>query len=181
MKSEHPMSQLRHVNIIFTGGTIEKIYDEVQGGIDNIESWIDREFPPLRLPYVRLHPLRLMNIDSLQMTDEHRHIIAQTVQRLQEDGRPIVITHGTDTMVATGRIIKAGLSQIKVPIIMTGAILPLVVQNSDGIQNLSEALLATQFLPPGVHIVFHNEVYDVDRVRKNRQAKTFERIENGGG
>ncbi|HOT01946.1 MAG TPA: asparaginase domain-containing protein [Acidobacteriota bacterium] len=174
------MSQMHHINIVFTGGTIEKIYDEVQGGIDNIESWIDREFPPLRLPYVRLHSLRLMNIDSLQMTDEHRQVIAQTIQRLQEDGRPIVITHGTDTMVDTGRYIKSHLPQIKVPIVLTGAMLPLVVQNSDGIQNLTEALFATKFLPAGIHIVFHNEVYDVDRVRKNRQAKTFERIENSG-
>ena len=29
------MSQMHHINIVFTGGTIEKIYDEVQGGIDN--------------------------------------------------------------------------------------------------------------------------------------------------
>ena len=55
--------------------------------------------------------------------------------------------------------------------------LPLVVQNSDGLQNLTESIFATKFLTPGIYIVFHNEVYDIDNVRKNRQEKTFERME----
>jgi L-asparaginase len=167
----------RDIHIIFTGGTIEKIYDEIQGGIDNLEAYLHSTFPSLRLPYVQIHPLRLINIDSLNMTDEHRAQIAAKVAELQGDGLPIVITHGTDTMVETGRYLKAHLGAVKVPIVLTGAMLPLVVQNSDGLQNLNESIFATKFLPPGIYIVFHNEVYDAERCRKNRAAKTFEPIE----
>ena len=170
------MSQ-RDIHIVFTGGTIEKIYDEVHGGIDNIEAYLHSTFPRLRLPYVKIHPTRLMNIDSLYMKDDDRAVIAAKVAELQESGLPIVSTHGTDTMVETGKYMKAHLPSAKVPIVLTGAMLPLVVQNSDGLQNLTESIFATKFLPPGIYIVFHNEVYDVDRCRKNREAKTFEKIE----
>jgi len=171
------MQKYRHIHIILTGGTIEKIYDEVHGGIDNLEEWIDRSFPRLRLPYVQIQATRLMNIDSLYMKEEHRVQIAETVKRLQEDGYPIVITHGTDTMVESGTLLKQLLTEVKVPVIFTGAMLPLVVQNSDGLQNLTESLFATQFLAPGIYIVFHNEVYTGGNVRKNRVEKTFERLE----
>ncbi len=167
---------IRDIHILFTGGTIEKIYDEVHGEIDNLESDIDRFFPRLRLPYVRIHPSRLMNIDSLKMTQEDRLRICETVKKLQVDGYPIVITHGTDTMVETGKVIRDELPDITVPIVLTGAMLPLVMENSDGLQNLTESIFATRFLDPGVYIVFHNEVYDVENVRKNRQRKTFERL-----
>lgn len=168
---------VRQISIVLTGGTIEKIYDEVRGGIDNIEGWLDRIFPRIRLPYVKIHPTRLMNIDSIYMTDDHRALICQTIKLLQENQRPIIITHGTDTMVETGKYLQAHLPEIKVPIILTGAMLPLVIQESDGLQNLTESLFATHFLSPGVHIVFHNEVYDIDHVRKNREKKTFEWVD----
>ena len=168
---------VRDIDMLFTGGTIEKIYDEVHGGIDNIEAYLHSTFPRLRLPYVKIHPTRLMNIDSLYMTDEHRAQIAAKVAELQSDGRPIVITHGTDTMVETGRYLKAHLPEVNVPIILTGAMLPLVVQNSDGLQNLTESIFAAKLLGPGIYIVFHNEIYDVERCRKNREAKTFEPVE----
>lgn len=168
---------MRNINIVFTGGTIEKIYDEVRGGIDNLEDWIDGIFPRIRLPYVKLHATRLMNIDSLKMTDEHRAVIAAKLAELQDQSWPVLITHGTDTMVETGNYILKQLPSIKVPIILTGAMLPLVVQNSDGFQNLIESIFASQILSPGVYIVFHNEVYTLPEVRKNREKKTFERLE----
>ncbi|MBN2430094.1 MAG: asparaginase [Acidobacteria bacterium] len=170
------MNVIRHVNIVFTGGTIEKVYDEVQGEIGNIAEQIDEFFARLRLPYVQLHPSRLMNIDSLNMTEEHRAKICEKVEFLQGKGYPIVIIHGTDTMVETGRYLQRHMSEIRLPVILTGAMRPLIVENSDGYQNLAESIFATQFLAGGIYIVFHNQVYDIDNVRKNREKKTFERI-----
>ncbi len=167
---------MREINLVFTGGTIEKIYDEVHGKIGNLGSGIERILPKLRLPYVKIHTHRVMNIDSLYMTDSHRELILKRVKELLKDGHPIVITHGTDTMVVTGKYLKEHLPNINVPIVLTGAMLPAVIENSDGLQNLIESIFATQFLKPGIYIVFHNEVYDIDNVRKNREKKTFERL-----
>lgn len=167
---------MREINLVFTGGTIEKIYDEVHGKIGNIESEIDKVLPKLRLPYVKIHTHRVMNIDSLYMTDAHRELISKKIEELLKEKLPIVITHGTDTMVKTGLYLKKHLKNITVPIILTGAMLPLVIENSDGYQNLIESIFATQCLEPGIYIVFHNEIFDIDNVRKNREKKTFERI-----
>jgi len=167
---------MRHINVLFTGGTIEKVYDEILGEIGNIGDQIDLFFSRIRLPYVHVHPSRLMNVDSLKMTDEHRAKICEKVEFLQEKGYPVVIIHGTDTMVETGLYLKEHLSEIKVPIVLTGAMRPLIVENSDGLQNMDESIFATQFLPPDIHIVFHNEVYSIDNVRKSREKRTFERV-----
>lgn len=172
---------VRRIHMLLTGGTIEKVYDEVRGGIDNLEGRIDFYFPRLRLPYVRIIPRRVMNIDSLGMTDEHRAEIVAYLRSILPDGLPVVITHGTDTMVETGKYIRARLPEVTVPIVLTGAMLPLVVENSDGLQNLAESIFATRFLAPDVYIVFHNECYTMDNVRKNREKKTFEKPSECGG
>lgn len=51
---------------------------------------------------------------------------------------PIVITHGTDTMVETGLYLKRSLGELQFPIIPTGAMTPLGFESSDGLQNLTE-------------------------------------------
>ncbi len=86
---------------------------------------------------------------------------------------PIVITHGTDTMVETGLLLQKNLPELRYPIVLTGAMTPLGFEASDGLQNLTESLLAARVLPPGVYVVMHNQVFPVDRVRKDRELARF--------
>ena len=86
---------------------------------------------------------------------------------------PVIVTHGTDTMVETGQLLKAKLGKLRFPVILTGAMSPLGFERSDGLQNLTESLLAARIVQPGVWIVFHNEIHDVDRVRKDRENACF--------
>ena len=106
------------------------------------------------------------------MTDADRDLIFAVVQAKLVDG-PVIVTHGTDTMVETGRLLKQKLTTPAHPVILTGAMSPLGFEHSDGLQNLTESLLATRILGPGVWIVIHNEVHDVDRVRKDRPNARF--------
>jgi L-asparaginase len=46
-------------------------------------------------------------------------------------------------------------------------------EKSDGLQNLTESLLAARLLPPGVYLVSHNQVFPIDRVRKDRKRARF--------
>ena len=85
----------------------------------------------------------------------------------------MVITHGTDTMVDTGRLLKQRLGELKYPIILTGAMTPLGFERSDGLQNLTESLFAARVLAPGVWIVIHGQVFDVDHARKDRERSRF--------
>ncbi len=84
-----------------------------------------------------------------------------------------MITHGTDTMVDTGMLLKRRLPALAVPIVFTGAMTPLGFEGSDGLQNLTESLLAARILSPGVYLVMHNQVFPIDRVRKDREQARF--------
>jgi L-asparaginase len=164
---------VRRVHIIATGGTIEKIYSETRGAVENVQSKIDRYIARLRLPDTKVDVAHVMNKDSLEMTDGDRQCILATVQAKLSDASPIVITHGTDTMVETGVYLKRALPELAVPIILTGAMTPLGFEESDGLQNLTEALFATRLLPAGVWLVMHNQAFAIDRVRKDRQNACF--------
>lgn len=167
---------MRIVNLVNTGGTIEKTYQETDGSLLNLDARLDSFLRRLRLPDVRLRTTRLMNVDSLQMGDEDRDLVARAVAVKQKEGYPVIVTHGTDTMVETGKTIKAALGEPLVPVVMTGAMVPLGFENSDGLQNLAEAILATLFVPPGVWVVMHGQVLPVDNARKNRERGTFEPV-----
>jgi L-asparaginase len=84
-----------------------------------------------------------------------------------------VITHGTDTLTETGMLLKRSLPDLSVPIVLTGAMTPLGFEGSDGLQNLTESLLAARILSTGVWLVMHNEVFPIDRVRKDRERARF--------
>jgi hypothetical protein len=46
-------------------------------------------------------------------------------------------------------------------------------QGSDGLQNLTESLMATQFVQVGVYVVMHGVVLPVERVRKDGALGRF--------
>ena len=160
--------------VICTGGTIEKVYHEPSGALANLETKIERYFRLLRLLDVKVEITHLMNKDSLEMTDADRQVVLEVARhKLQSSPAPIVITHGTDTMIETGMLLKRNLPDLAVPIILIGAMTPLGFEGSDGLQNMTESLLAARLLSLGVFLVIHNQVFPIDRVRKDRENARF--------
>lgn len=176
MKSMKQSSQsLVEITIITTGGTIEKTYDETDGILLNRESIIKKKIlTRLRLPYTRIFVHSILAMDSLDMTDRDRHIVLLSIQQHLIQKRPVVVLHGTDTMELSAQYCFKELSNLEVPVVFTGAMKPLGFDDSDAMQNVTEALLACQFLDPGVYISFHNRIYKVPGVRKNKKKRTFE-------
>jgi L-asparaginase len=168
------------IYVITTGGTIEKAYSEQTGSVMNGDSKIDRYLRLLRLPNYDVNVVPLMNKDSLEMSEGDRAVVLGMVRAILEKNAPIIITHGTDTMVQTGLYLQRALSDLTVPIVLTGAMTPLGFEGSDGLQNLTESLLAAQVMGPGVYIVAHGTVFPIQRVRKEvalgRFASTDERV-----
>jgi L-asparaginase len=160
------------IHLVTTGGTIEKIYSEQTGQVENLIAKIDRYLHQLRLPDAQVDVTPLMNKDSLEMTEEDRELVLEAVRAKVSDG-PVVITHGTDTMVETGRLLKRRLPELRHPVVLTGAMTPLGFERSDGLQNLTESLFAARVLAPGVWIVMHGQVFDVDHARKDRELARF--------
>jgi len=143
--------------------------------VENRVAKLDRYLGMLRLPDCEIQSIPLMNKDSLEMTDADRAEVRDRVAELLPQGAPIVISHGTDTMVETGRFLEKSFPDLRVPIILTGAMTPLGFEGSDGLQNLTESLMAARLLPPGVFVVMHGQVIPVDRARKDKDKATFVR------
>jgi L-asparaginase len=165
---------MQKIYVFATGGTIEKVYSEQTGNVQNLDTKIDRYFRMLRLPDAEIAVTHLMNKDSLEMTDADRgKVLAAVHAKLETEIAPVVITHGTDTMVETGLLLQKNLRELQAPVVLTGAMTPLGFEGSDGLQNLTESLLAARVLPAGVYVVMHNQVFPVDRVRKDRELARF--------
>jgi L-asparaginase len=164
-----------NIIIMTTGGTIAKTYDEFEGSLANRQNEIkDKINQRLRLPYTMLEVFSVLEKDSLHMTDYDRSLICKTIDHQLEKKSPIVILHGTDTMTKTAETYFNLNPNPAVPIIFTGAMRPLGMEESDAMQNITEALLAAKLLDPGIYISFHNKIFKVPHVRKNREKRTFE-------
>ncbi len=168
---------MHRIVLLTTGGTIEKRYVEQAGSMENTEPQIRRCLALLRLPDTDVHVEELMNKDSLVMTEDDRALIAQHVLRHTADGAPVLVTHGTDTLVETGKTVEAALTRChprnRVPVVFTGAMTPFGIEGSDALQNLTEALLATRLLPPGVYLAFHGQIFPIAHVQKDRGQSRF--------
>lgn len=158
---------------------MEKSYLERSGAVLNTISKVEQYLSLLRLPQCEVRIITLMNKDSMEMTHEDRSWLAKELALLLLNENPVVITHGTDTMVETGLYLQQAFSDLKVPVTLTGAMSPLGFEGSDALQNLTESLFAAQLLSPGVSIVIHGQVFPVHRARKDKKLSTFVAIEKG--
>ena len=172
-KAARRSAKIRIVYVITTGGTIERAYCNRTGNVQNFDTKIQLHLAHLRLPACHVNIVPLMNIDSLEMSGQDRVLILGMVRAILKEMTPIIITHGTDTMVETGLYLERALPQLLVPIVLTGAMKPLGFEGSDGLQNLTESLLAVQLVPAGIFVVMHNEVFPIRRVRKDKALGRF--------
>ncbi len=170
---------MRKITLITTGGTIEKIYDEQRGELVNRRSIVRRMLSELRLEDTEVNIFELMSKDSQDMTDADRLRVLEAVRASgpsgEGDSTGIVVLHGTDTLAETGETLYEGIPAPRVPIVLTGAMRPFDMKQSDGLQNLTEALFATGVLPPGIYCVAHGRTLAFPGVRKDRERGTFTR------
>ena len=66
------------------------------------------------------------------------------------------------------------IKNVPVPVVFTGAMIPMGFEDSDATQNVTEALLSAKLLSPGFYISFHNQIFKVPHVQKNKDNSTFE-------
>lgn len=183
---------MRKIALITTGGTIEKTYDEQTGELVNRRSIVRRMLSELRLEGSEVEVVELMSKDSLEMTDADRRRVVAAVRACAAGGEVgaaaareagatggaadvtgIVVLHGTDTLASTGETLAAEIPAPRVPIVLTGAMRPFEMKQSDALQNLTEALFAAGLLPPGVYCVAHGRALPFPGVSKDRERGTF--------
>ena len=159
------------VRIFITGGTFDKEYNELTGQLYFKDSHLP-EMLDLGRCLVPVDIRTLMMIDSLEMTDIDRELIARHC--LEADENQIIITHGTDTMADTARILGEKIKNKTV--VITGAMIPYKFGSSDGLFNLGSAMAFVQTLKPGVYVAMNGRCFHADNVRKNKQTGEFEEL-----
>jgi L-asparaginase len=159
------------VRIFITGGTFDKEYNELNGELYFKETHM-HELLVLGRNKAPVVITTLMMIDSLEMTGKDREWIVYQCNQAAEER--IVITHGTDTMAETARVLAKNMNNKT--IVLTGAMIPIKFGSSDGLFNLGSALAFVQTLTPGVYVAMNGRYFNWDNVRKNKLTGQFEEI-----
>jgi L-asparaginase len=159
------------IRIFITGGTFDKEYNELNGQLYFKDTHMQ---DLLEMGRCRLDTeiRTLMMIDSLEMTEEDRELIAH--QCIQCEETQIVITHGTDTMSETAKVLAEKVKGKT--IVLFGAMIPIKFGSSDGLFNLGGALAFVQTLPAGVYVAMNGRYFHWNNVRKNRESGIFEEV-----
>ncbi len=144
------------IKLLITGGTIDKVYNKL--------SVLERGRVSLDTS-----PEILFLKDSLDMNGEDRNLILSKCLECDEDN--IVITHGTDTMVETAKLLGNKIQDKT--IVLFGAMVPYSIDNSDALFNLGVALNAAQTKDSGVYVAMNGRVFDFDKVEKNKSLGIF--------
>lgn len=154
--------------VLTTGGTIDKAYFDALSEYQIVESGIPALLQEARvaLPF---RVVELMRKDSLDLTDADRELIAAAAREAPESR--IVVTHGTDTMTDTAKVLAAAVPGKTV--VLTGALSPARFAETDAPFNLGMAFATAQVAAPGVYISMSGEVFDGLKVRKDRAAGKF--------
>lgn len=161
------------VQVYVTGGTFDKEYDYITGQLYFKNTHLQEMFERGRST-INVDVKTLMMVDSLEMTDSDRDIILHNCKSTRLN--KIIITHGTDTIVETARLLAEADISNKT-IVLTGAMIPIAFgTSSDGFFNLGSALAFAQSMPHGVYVVMNGRVFDYDNVQKNRQTGYFEEL-----
>jgi len=159
------------IRIFITGGTFDKEYNELNGQLyfkdTHMHNLLDMGRSKLDVE-IRT----LMMIDSLEMTDEDRELIVHQCNQCEE--KQIIITHGTDTMARTAKVLAKHVKGKT--IVLTGAMIPIKFGSSDGLFNIGSALAFVQTLSPGVYVAMNGRFFNWDNVQKNKETGVFEEI-----
>lgn len=156
------------IRILATGGTFDKHYDAVKGVLGFDKTHLTEVIARARmtLPVV---VEELMLLDSLDMRDADRARILEACSQAREER--ILIVHGTDTMRETAHVL--GNARLNKTIVLTGAMVPYEVADSDALFNLGFAVGVVQHLAQGVYVGMHGQVFAWDKVMKDRSAAQF--------
>ncbi len=161
------------IQVFVTGGTFDKDYNYITGKLYFKDSHLKTMFERGRST-LDIDVKTLMMLDSLEMSSSDREIITHSCRNAKTD--QIVITHGTDTMVDTARVLADAKLSDKT-IIITGAMIPYAFgSSSDGFFNLGSALAFVQTLSPGVYIGMNGRYFDWNNVKKNTKTGYFETL-----
>lgn len=170
---------MKHILIIYTGGTIGMVNDPETGVLKPLDfEQIIKNVPDLaRLNcQLKFHSFDAI-IDSSNMNPAIWTELARIIEQQYEEVDGFVILHGSDTMAFSASALSFMFENLSKPIVFTGSQLPISAIRSDARENLITALeitLAThggKALVPEVCIYFDYKLFRGNRSFKYNSSK----------
>ncbi len=163
------------LQIISTGGTFNKIYNEATGLFDIDKSAkAPREITNLSRGNLECDYLEIIHKDSNDFTDSDRALLQQTIQ--DSPHANIIVIHGTDTMSISANYLAKNLPHSQKRVVFVGAMKPFNVQKDEAIFNLASAIgFLNASVANGIYISMHGLVLPHDKIQKDKKAGIFKK------
>lgn len=110
----------------------------------------------------------ILCMDSSNIQPEEWQLIARAVYDARDGFDGVVLTHGTDTMGYTASILSFFLRGITIPVVLTGAQLPIEHPLTDALENVRTAFAMAASAAAGVFVAFDRKVILGCRAVKTR-------------
>lgn len=165
----------RPVLVIYTGGTIgmtPRRPNDPQSplavrGWRQLARWIPQS---ARLGFDIRHVSIRRPVDSSEVTPDVWREMAEIIAREHRACCGVVVLHGTDTMAYTTTALGFMLENLPIPVVVTGAQLPISTPGTDAVQNLVNALRIAAGPRAGVELVPEVCLYFRDNLLRGCRA-----------
>ena len=157
-----------NIKILVTGWTFDKEHNPISEKFVFDKTHIPELLKNSR-SLVNIEIQILMLIDSLDITIDNQKNILKACEEAKED--KIIITHGTSNMEKTASFLWKNIKNKT--IVLTGAMIPYTLKNSDASFNVGSAIAFVQTLSYWVYIAMNGKYYNWDNVTKNTKLGLF--------
>ena len=158
------------ITVLNTGGTFNKRYNPISGELEVPKDNIALDEIIKNCFNVDFEIINIISKDSLEIIDEDRNILVETIKKLENEN--IIIVHGTDTIDKTAKYLRDRIDNKK--IVLTGAMIPMSIKKVEATLNFSMAVgFLNVSVPNDVYISMHGAVKSYDKLLKNRQLGQF--------
>ena len=158
------------ITFIQTGGTIDKDYPKTRNG------WaFEIGDPAIQRILEKINPTFTYEIitafkkDSLEIDSSDRNHLLALIQK--QSSTIFIITHGTDTLIKTGKFLEKNLNEKLV--ILTGALRPERFTNSDAALNIGTAIGAANILSKGIYIAMNGLIQTANSAKRDKKTDCF--------
>ena len=158
------------ITFIQTGGTIDKDYPKTRNGwaFEIGDSAIQRILEKIN-PTFTYEIITAFKKDSLEINSSDRNHLLALIQK--QPSTIFIITHGTDTLIKTGKFLEKNLNEQLV--ILTGALRPERFTNSDAALNIGIAIGAANTLSKGIYIAMNGIIQTANSAKRDKKTDCF--------
>ena len=163
-------TKMKKILIINTGGTFNKIYNPLNGQLE-IDTTNQALNALAKAWLINLNIINIIGKDSLDMTDEDRLLLSQTIK--DSTTGHIIVIHGTDTMDKTAELLAE--HNLDKKIILTGSMIPFSINPIEATANFSSAYgYISTVEETGIYISMNGKIGSFKEIIKNREKGLFE-------